>query len=247
MGIKRILYAIGGAFNRLTGQVAPTLYMNEIEDHFVKIFGGKDHRVYHELMSKYVHVDIHIAEPTEEIPYRVLYTTGMSDLPMTLPEDTPWDKKKLNERAELFCILPPEFGIEPRDEDSEEDVERRSWILSSMQMAARFPHKHKCFLGNGHTIRFSEEGKGFTSAVLLNSDSRDFGGKYGDDLGFMQTEDGTYINLLCFIPIFDDELSFAVENDGVELFRRLFGEQIDSFGQLAVDMGRESCCFNKSV
>ena len=112
MGIKRLLYTIGGIFNRLTGQVAPTLYMEEIENHFGKIFGGKDHRVYHELMSKYVHIDIHIAEPTEEIPYRVLYTTGMSDLPMSLPEEAAWDEKRLNERAELFCILPPEFGIE---------------------------------------------------------------------------------------------------------------------------------------
>jgi hypothetical protein len=48
-------------------------------------FGTVD-LVWHELISELVHLDIHQIRATEERPFHVLFTTGMSDLPMTLPE-----------------------------------------------------------------------------------------------------------------------------------------------------------------
>ena len=46
---------------------------------------GEPAWVYHELMSDKVHLDVHVVEPSERFPFHVLCTSGMSDLPMTLP------------------------------------------------------------------------------------------------------------------------------------------------------------------
>lgn len=88
--------------------------MEEIEDHFSELFDIKDedHRVIHELMSEKVHIDLHIIAPDENRPFYVVFTTGMSDLPMTMGEDVPWDLRKTHERAELFCLLPPDWKTE---------------------------------------------------------------------------------------------------------------------------------------
>ena len=60
---------------------------------------------YHELISDLVHIDVNIMRPTEERPYYVMYTTGMSDMPMTLPEEIA-DRGGFKGYAELFMFLP---------------------------------------------------------------------------------------------------------------------------------------------
>lgn len=109
MGLKQVIYAAIGMFRILTKKVAPTVYLEEIEDHFSELFDIKDedHRVIHELMSEKVHIDLHIIAPDENRPFYVVFTTGMSDLPMTMSEDVPWDLRKTHERAELFCCYLP--------------------------------------------------------------------------------------------------------------------------------------------
>jgi hypothetical protein len=47
---------------------------------------GEIHDVYHELISDLVHIDIHHVAPDDERPFHTLVTSGMSDLPMTVPE-----------------------------------------------------------------------------------------------------------------------------------------------------------------
>lgn len=62
-------------------------YAEEISGHFKALFPNREEFVYHELISDLVHIDVNIMRPTEERPYYVMYTTGMSDMPMTLPEE----------------------------------------------------------------------------------------------------------------------------------------------------------------
>lgn len=56
----------------------------EIVAHFEKHFGPTG-MVFHELVSDLVHVDVHQLPPTAERPHWILFTTGMSDRPMTTP------------------------------------------------------------------------------------------------------------------------------------------------------------------
>lgn len=260
MGLKKLLYGIGGVINILRGKVAPSLYIDDIEKHFDRLFDIKDeeeHRVLHELMSDKVHIDVHILKPNDKRNFTVLYTTGMSDLPMTIsddPDDVSWDFKKLNERAELFCILPPDWQLEnfPKG-TSEEELRNKQWIVQCLKAAARYPHCCKTWLGSGHTLQFSEENEPFapdtslSSLIFIHLDSNDFGGKYGDDLSYLRTEDGSYINLLCVIPIYEDEMNFKLDKGSGGLFMRLFGETVTDLSQLMIDPHRENVCLNKSI
>lgn len=83
-------------------QVTPPaniLYMEDLNEHFNRVFPNRETGVFHELISDIVHIDVNIMEATPDEPYRVLYTNGMSDLPLTLPQEIREEYKHL-ERAE---------------------------------------------------------------------------------------------------------------------------------------------------
>ena len=63
------------------------VYAEEINAHFQGLFPNREEFVFHELLSDLVHIDVNIMRPDETHPYYVMYTTGMSDMPMTLPEE----------------------------------------------------------------------------------------------------------------------------------------------------------------
>lgn len=227
--------------------------MEETEQHFADVFGFdlSDTRVFHELMSDIVHIDVHIVPPDENRPFYLLFTTGMSDKPMTLPDECTWDERKIHERAEVYCLLPPDWKFEKFADRDEE--KRYMWVIAVLKQIARYPHMCGSCLGSMHSLQFTEENTpfadntGFCSAVFLSSDERDFGGKYGDRLGYFRTEDGSYINLLCFIPMYEDEMNFKIEKGGNELFLKLFGEAVTDFSQLIINVNRESVCMNKCI
>lgn len=228
--------------------VAPMLYIEEIEDHFDKLFNVKDGEriVFHEIVSDIVHLDVHLIKPSEERPFQVLFTTGMSDLPMTMPEDAPAEYKKDHERAEIYCILPADWKLENNMTEEEED--KYYWICSAMKAAARYPHIGKVWLGHCNTLQFSEEIKPFSpftklcAAVFYQLDHTDFGGKYGDELVGFNTKDNTRINLLCFVPIYEEEMNFKIENGAPALYEKLFGEDINDIKQLEIDNTRKNVC-----
>ena len=236
-------------FRILTKKVAPTVYMEEIEDHFSDLFNIKDedHRVIHELMSEKVHIDLHIIAPDENRPFYVVFTTGMSDLPMTMGEDVPWDLRKTHERAELFCLLPPDWKTE-FSKGSQKDYDRFWWIFAAIKQAARYPHLSGTWIGSNHTLQYSEDNTPFhestklCSAIFLHLDEKDFSGKYGDRMNYMRTKDGSYINLLCFIPLYAEEIDFKLDNGSDELFMRMFGSTVTDMFQLVLDPQRKNYC-----
>lgn len=111
------------------------LYMEELNEHFNKVFPNRETGVFHELISDIVHIDVNIMEATPDEPYRVLYTNGMSDLPMTLPQEIRKEYKHL-ERSELMMFLPADWPLTQKDFEAEENY----WPIRLMKMLARFPH-----------------------------------------------------------------------------------------------------------
>ena len=55
---------------------------DHIEEHI-----GKVHMVFHELVSDLVHIDVHWVKPTRKRNWHTLVTSGMSDLPMVVPDE----------------------------------------------------------------------------------------------------------------------------------------------------------------
>jgi hypothetical protein len=124
--------------------VGPELHpAYEVIEAHVERHIGPIGRVFHELASEYVHIDLLKVEPSDDRPVQTLVTSGMSSKPMTLPEGAEGVR-----RAELLLSLPPEW---PLDKESWQD-ERHYWPVRLLKSLARLPHEYGTFLDVGHTI-----------------------------------------------------------------------------------------------
>ena len=94
----------------------------------------------HSLFTDTVAVQVHVVPATEGFPYLRLVTSGMSDLPMTLPDgvDAP-------EYMELMVTLPGDWRVDQGDIDS-------YWPERLLRTLAAFPHDRRTFLAHGHTV-----------------------------------------------------------------------------------------------
>src|ERR1700722_19393280 len=120
---------------------ASTRDLKHLSEHIKRHFG--DGMVFHEIVSDYVHIDLHIVPANAERPYHLIITTGMSDKPMKAPE-----KFQNFKYAELYLALPPDW---PLDEKAFED-EEIWWPFRHLKQTARFPHVFNTWLWFGHTI-----------------------------------------------------------------------------------------------
>jgi Suppressor of fused protein (SUFU) len=193
---------------------APMEYTEEIVAHFEKAFPGRNSSVFHEIVSDIVHIDVNIMEPTEDEPFWVLYTTGMSDLPMTLPEAMLKQIEGSYDRAELMIFLPASWEL---TEESVKD-DNNFWPIRLMKQLARFPHQYNTWLGYGHTIpNYAEyepyaDGTGLNGVVLY---------QLNDDLSVIPTADGNTINAYYLIPLYREEMDYKLEHGMDALMNKL--------------------------
>jgi hypothetical protein len=103
---------------------------------------GEPARVWHEIVSDYVHVDVHVVEPTDDRPVYTLVTSGMSEQPMHTP-------RAGDVYAELVIVLPL-FWPAPGSAELRDPV--CHWPYRLLQDLARLPHEYDTWLWNGHTV-----------------------------------------------------------------------------------------------
>jgi hypothetical protein len=145
-----------------TPAAATSSCIEEIEKHFATFF-GKPTTVFHEIVSDLVHIDVHIIPPQPKRDYWTLFTTGMSDLPMTPPEGA--DDQKY---AELMLSLPPNWKIDQLQvTPPPADLERWYWPIRWLKQLARFPHTCNTWLASGHTIPNGDPAEPFTAGTKL--------------------------------------------------------------------------------
>lgn len=80
---------------------------------------------------------------TEERPFHVLATCGLSDLEMSAP-----DGKAHWKRAELCVLVAPNWPLEPKKWPQSPDF----WPVGQLLRVANLPFQTDAFLGYGHTI-----------------------------------------------------------------------------------------------
>ncbi|MCC4595853.1 suppressor of fused domain protein [Xanthomonas campestris pv. phormiicola] len=125
---------------------------------------GPISNVLHEIISDTVHLDVHVVPATEDTPYLRLVTSGMSDLPMTLPDGV--DAPRF---MELMLTLPPDWPLTQADFEDE----RNYWPVRLLKSLARLPHKYDTWLGYGHTVPNGDPaepyapGVGFDGVIVL--------------------------------------------------------------------------------
>ena len=173
---------------------------------------GEPASVYHELISTTVHIDIHIVPATEQRPWISLVTSGMSDLPMTVPEGL--DEWQF---AELMIRVPADWQL---DQESLKN-EANYWPIRWLKQLARMPHELRTWLCYGHSIPNGDPaspfapGCPFTGVVL----SPPWIG--GEGFETLYLIDGTPVHFWSIVPLHPSELDFKLQRGSDALFERL--------------------------
>lgn len=192
----------------------------EIEQHFSRHY-GEPVSVFHEIVSDIVHLDVHLIPPSPAKNHWTLFTTGMSDLPMTVPDGS--DDFRF---AELMVQLPAEWRIDALSvTPPPDDLERWYWPMRWLKQLARLPHEYQTWLGACHTIPngdppapFSPETK-LCGWMLLPSVSAE------PEARTITLSDGRIVNLYCLYGLHMEELSLKL-NKGADSLLDAF----DKFG-----------------
>lgn len=175
-------------------------FIEEISAHIEKHL-GKVESVFHEILSDTVHIDVHVVRPTPDFPFIRLVSSGMSDLPMTVP-----DQIEAPRYAELMMTLPAEWQL---DQQSLED-ESWYWPIRLIKGLARLPHKYETWLGFGHTVPNGDPAEpyatntGLCGAIVLPSVTAPSGFQVLDIPGVKQ------VSFYSIVPLHQKEMEYKL-------------------------------------
>ncbi|MCL2236056.1 MAG: suppressor of fused domain protein [Defluviitaleaceae bacterium] len=208
------------------------VYIDEVCGHFDAMFPNRETIVLHEIISDLVHIDVHVMKPAQDGDFYVLYTTGMSDLPMNIHPDV--ENPELWRHAEVFMLLPPTWKL-PSDMELTSNMPSDDyWAIGMLKFLARMPHEFNTWLGDGHTV---PNGPHYTP-ILPNSK---MGGVVlvgiGEENGVVKGKDGNEINIYMVALVSEAETNFKLER-GMDALMSLFDQhKID----MVQDVWRGSC------
>ena len=209
------------------------VYLREITEYFSSVFQDREEYVFHEIISDFVHIDVHILRPTEEQNFYFVYTTGMSDLPMTMPEELS-DREDLK-YAELYTFMPSNWNPGSGAQVSSDLPESEYWIINILKYLARFPHAYNTWFAYGHTIPNGPDYAPLTPGTSMGGIVlSQFGGK----LEGFTTKDGTRTNFLYVIPAYKEEIEYKLKY-GMEELDKIYTENDIT---LTVDLHRPNYC-----
>jgi hypothetical protein len=185
--------------------------MELIEKHF-ETHVGKIDKVWHEILSDKVHIDVFQIAPTKERPCWTLFTTGMSDRPMKAPEGAEdWSY------AELMICLPPDW----KTDDDEFKKEKYYWPVRWLKMMARFPHDYETWFSYGHTMPNGDPAEPFSddidfSCMLLLRPMT-----VSVDLWDLEVRADKTIHFFALFPLYEEETNLKLQK-GADHLAELF-------------------------
>ena len=207
----------------------------QFEDYVKRNF-GEVYKVYHELYSPDIHLDILIVPPTKDSNYYKLITMGMGAYKMNVPK--PLEKENID-RAELVAFLPPDWDMNMNNDDY-------NWIISELKKIGRTPIEENSWIRTGHIfsndvkceIPFSNNTK-LSSAILLPA-------KFENDDEYhvdLKMDNKGVINFYQIFPMYKEEMEYMMEHNNINEFIDLFFKDNDDL--LIINPHRKNVCENK--
>ncbi|MFC4310110.1 suppressor of fused domain protein [Steroidobacter flavus] len=181
--------------------------IEQISDH-IEAHLGKVERVFHEIISDTVHIDVHLVKPSEGFPFARLVTSGMSDLPMTIPEGV-----EAPRFVELLMTLPGNWRL---DQDSFAD-EVWYWPVRLLKRLARLPHKYNTWLGFGHTVPNGDPAEPYASSTRLCGAMILLSMTVPDDFHRLRIDANKEITFFSVVPLYDEEMNLKLRAGSDEL------------------------------
>jgi predicted Zn finger-like uncharacterized protein len=207
------------------------VHLEAISAHIEKHIGPV-HRVFHEIISDLVHIDVHWVKPSDERPWHTLVTSGMSDRPMTVP-----DVCQEFQFAELMIQLPKSWKIS-QEAFSEE---RNYWPVRLLKVLARLPHEYDTWLGSGHTVPNGDpaepyaENTAFSCALILPPLNVD------EDFHKLAIDDDRSIHFYSIVPLYPEETNYKLDFGLDKLLAQFSRHNIEE----VIDIRRVNTCRRK--
>jgi suppressor of fused protein SUFU len=205
--------------------LADEMLLNAVAGHLERTYGAHDGRVFHELVSDLVHVDVHLIPATGERDWITLLTSGMAQRPMAVP-----DGLEEYRYAELMLALPSDWRI------TETDDETSYWPIRLLKFLARLPHEYDTFLCVGHTIPNDDppqpytDGTGLCGALIAPPQIAPEGFER------FETPDGRVVYVYALILLHRAEMDFKLKRGADAL-----GDRLEEAGVTElVDLARAS-------
>jgi len=195
-------------------------------EHLHQHLGGEA-TVFHELLSDTIHLDVLVYAATDERPYHVLVTQGMSALPMTVPEGA--EDQRF---AELMLALPRDWEID----GDVADEERWYWPMRTLKLVARLPHLHQTWIGLGHTVPNGHPAEPYAEGTKLCCVIAAVPLSLAEGAWRCELSPGKVVRLYALVPLYEDEMQFKLEHGSEALFERLDERQVDE----CIDVDRRS-------
>ncbi|HAY13313.1 MAG TPA: suppressor of fused domain protein [Fimbriimonadaceae bacterium] len=175
-----------------------------ISAHFAKHVGPVNEMVLHEIVSDALHIDLHVIPDVPGHDCAVVFTTGMSALPMPRVD-------RDMQFAELFVVLPKAW-VEGNNLQTDEGY----WPLGMLKTMARMPIYNKIPVYPGISIPNGDPAEEFPgtpfTGVLL-----DHGDIFGKDFARAEIE-GKPINFYGLMPMRREEMDFKASQKQAHIY-----------------------------
>jgi hypothetical protein len=158
-----------------------------------------------------VHIEVAHAPPTDDKPFHVLATIGVSERPQAVPEDA-----DVSARIEMVMGLVSDWPARDRELTD-------LWPVQLLSALGRFPHRGEdTWLGVGHTVPNGSPPEpyvpdGPSGAILLPPVAMppEFERAEVDFGGGPET-----VQILAVVPLYADEIQYKVQNGARALIER---------------------------
>lgn len=204
----------------------------ELISNHIEKYVGEIETVFHEIISDIVHIDVHWVKPTEKFPFHTLVTSGMSDLPMNVP-----DGYNVSRYLELCILLPKEWEVDSFNQ------ENMYWPIRVLKTLARLPHEYETFLGYGHTVPNGEDAESFSDntkfGCMLILPSLSLDGNFFE----LKVNDEKTIKFYCLYPLFKEEMDFKLKHGTDKLIDKFERYNVSD----VVDINRKNTCVKKGL
>jgi len=207
--------------------------MKKVEDHIEK-YVGPIHRVYHEIVSELVHLDVYWIKPSMQLNFNVLVTGGISCRPMKIPNEM-----KGNEYIELAILLPADWPLQKEDFNKEENY----WPVRLLKDVGRLPHTYDTWLGYGHTVENGDPPEPYASNVKFISTILLPSITLGEKFFTLKCDSTKEVRFYCLVPIFKDELDLKMKK-GADALTDMFDKNHISD---VLNVNRISACTRKKI
>ena len=213
------------ALNPSKNQLVLDLYSekeeNEVSEYIARHFGAFD-KVYHEVISLGVHIDVAMIPATPERNYITLCTIGAGAYRMNIPDDIR-TKNFLTEYAEYVMYLPADWKIDDRSLQDESNY----WPVRILKETAKMPMRTESWVGYGHTVSPADrellvEGMPYSSVLLTCPLPEQ------DTLQYADLSSGKSVNFYQLHPLTPEELEYIFNNSTSDLLSCIYPEGRDA-------------------